>query len=74
MQERDSLSTKVEEQGRRIVQLAEHIEDQISKNITLVIREIKHKNAEKSWNDTDVLANTLCGYFSWNNDSFIHDI
>ena len=76
VQERDSLSTKVEEQDRRISQLEEQTEDQINRNTrsTLVIRGIKHKTIEKSWNDTEnVLANTLCGYFGWNKDQFIHD-
>ena len=76
VQERDSLSTKVEGQDRRISQLEEQIEDQINRNTrsTLVIRGIKHKNTEKTWNDTeDVLASTLCGYFGWNKDQFIHD-
>ena len=76
MQERDSLSTKVEEQDRRISQREEKTEDQINKNTrsTLVIRGIKHKNTENIWNDTEnVLANTLCGYFHWNKDQFIRD-
>ena len=67
---------KVEKQDRRISQLEEQIEDQINRNTcsTLVIRGIKHKNTEKTWNDTEnVLANTLCGYFGWNKDQFIHD-
>ena len=75
-QKRDSLSKKVEEQDRRIWQLEEKIEGQINRNTrsTLVIRGIKHKNIEKIWNDTeDVLASTLCGYFGWNKDQFIHD-
>ena len=76
VQERDSLSTKVEGQDRRISQLEEQIEDQINRNTrsTLVIRGIKHKNTEKTWNDTEnVLANTLCSYFGWNKDQLIHD-
>ena len=77
MQERDSLSTKVEEQDRRISQLEEQIEDQMNRNThhsTLVIKGIKDKNTEKTWNDTEnVLANTLCGYLGWNKDQFIHD-
>ena len=67
---------KVEKQGRRISQLEEQIEDQINRNTRsrLVIRGIKHKNTEKTWNDTEnVLANTLCGYFGWNKDQFIYD-
>ena len=62
VQERDSMSTKVEEQDRRISQLEEQIEDQINRNTrnTLVFRGIKRKNSEKTWNDTEnVLANTL---------------
>ena len=54
VQEKDNLSTKAEEQDRRISQLEVQIEDQINKNwrpdtrSTLVIRGIKHKNTEKN--------------------------
>ena len=67
----DCLSTKVEEQDRRISQLEEQIEDQINRNThsTRLIRGIKQEHW-KTWN---VLANTLCGYFGWNKDQFIHD-
>ena len=50
VQEIDSLSTKIEEQDRRLVQAEEHIEDQINRNThtALVIRRIKQENTGKT--------------------------
>ena len=76
VQEIDSLSTKTEEQDRRLVKVEEHIEDQINRNThtALVIRRIKQENTGKTWNHTEnLLANILCGYFGWIKDYFIPD-
>ena len=50
VQEIDSLSTKTEEQDRRLVKVEEHIEDQINRNThtALVIRRIKQENTGKT--------------------------
>ena len=75
VEERDSLSTKVGEQDRRVEGLKEQVEDQISKNTrsVLVLRGRKHKILKKSGAIQRVLAKALNNYFDWNKNNFIHD-
>ena len=61
-----ALQKKAVEQTKKI---EENIEDQINKNSrdTLVIRDIKKENQEKTWSNTShVFSSSLCGLFRWN--------
>ena len=52
-------------------------EDQINRNSrdTLVIRDIKKENQEKTWNNTlHVFFSSLYGLFGWNPYQFLSDI
>ena len=59
--ESTALQEKLEEQAKKIHELEENIEDQVNRNSTdaLVIRGIKKKNQEKTWNNTCALQFSL---------------
>ena len=71
------LQEKLVEQMKKICDFDENIEDKVNKNYrdTLVIRQVKKENQEKTWNNTScVLCSSFCGLFGWNENQFLSDI
>ena len=72
-----ALQEKLAEQAKKMYESEKKTEVQINRNSrdTLVIRDIKKENQEKTWNNTlHVFFSSLYGLFGWNPYQFLSDI